>query len=549
VLKNSIIEHCWQSDQQRKQEVKTFTTNPTINDYHYDNRGNLTQITENGLLKQSFTFDATGMMTQAFTQGKGMAEYSYNGFKKRVGMAESLNSLATATPTPHMPTASIQDPTSEVKYVLDMTRPYNNLLATRGTNQPTQSFVWGGSLLSAITNSDASNGANTSANASTSHYLQDHLGSPIRLLGDNNDNNPFAYDVFGEQITSPSAIQPFGFTGYQTDAVSGMHYAQARYYDPAIARFASEDTVRDGMNYYQYCYANPLRFVDLNGLWGKDIHEFITEEASENLRENLGINLDALLGEGFVAGLLYYNNAVDSFSSGLNFMPIIGNQGYHFDRLHQKGLDSRWVYAEAHLQFAINLALGYGNFGTHRLPYSWLLSSINNLSGVSLFPPIGVHQIYELHIGGHLHAAFGTGSMPILSSELAMQHPELRLEIVTMHLGAALHGIQDYHAHGLIDAGHLGIFGHAFHPLLYLIGLGVTPDSYNYEWIGDSRRLLRRTNAGQEYNTRILAAVSDSEMFLLRFIVGVIDGMRVLAANSISNQAALWPHLLFVCVE
>ena len=241
----------------------TAATTPTINDYHYDNRGNLTQITENGLLKQSFTFDATGMMTQAFTQGKGMAEYTYNGFKKRVGKIENLNSLATATPTPQTPTARIQDPTGEVKYVLDMTWQYDNLLATKGTNQPTQSFIWGGSLLS------------VNESSQSLHYLNDHLGSPIRLLGNNGDigdSDPFAYDVFGKQIATPSVVQPFGFTGYQTDAVSGMQYAQARYYDPAMARFVSEDILKGlvaeplSLNQYNYALSNPLKFIDLDGL-------------------------------------------------------------------------------------------------------------------------------------------------------------------------------------------------------------------------------------------------------------------------------------------
>jgi len=152
-----------------------------------------------------------------------------------------------------------------VKYVLDMTRPYDNLLAAKGTNQPSQNFVWGGSLLSA-----------SEGNEST-HYLNDHLGSPIRLLdgsvdsGDSGHGDPFAYDVFGEQIVAPSVAQPFGFAGYQTDAVSGMQYAQARYYDSAVARFASVDVLKGyistpaSLNSYVYCVNNPLGHVDLDG--------------------------------------------------------------------------------------------------------------------------------------------------------------------------------------------------------------------------------------------------------------------------------------------
>ena len=50
-----------------------------------------------------------------------------------------------------------------------------------------------------------------------------------------------------------------------------MLYAQARYYDPRNGRFNAEDTVRDGLNWYEYARSNPLRFVDKNGLWCEDV--------------------------------------------------------------------------------------------------------------------------------------------------------------------------------------------------------------------------------------------------------------------------------------
>ena len=50
-------------------------------------------------------------------------------------------------------------------------------------------------------------------------------------------------------------------------------YAQARYYLPKIGRFAEEDSNKgngylpESLNYYVYCYNNPLNFVDLNGCY------------------------------------------------------------------------------------------------------------------------------------------------------------------------------------------------------------------------------------------------------------------------------------------
>jgi len=78
-----------------------------------------------------------------------------------MGRASSLIRLETLQDT------GMPDPTREMRYILDLTRPYNNLLATEGAQN--QSFVWGNELLMA-------------EGEKPFGYLQDHLGSPIRLI-------------------------------------------------------------------------------------------------------------------------------------------------------------------------------------------------------------------------------------------------------------------------------------------------------------------------------------------------------------------------------
>ena len=74
-------------------------------------------------------------MIEAVT-GKGKAEYAYNGFLKRVKKLEQLD--VSGTPA---------DPLSAIKYTLDLTRPYNDLLSTSGAVN--QRYVWSGELLAA----------------------------------------------------------------------------------------------------------------------------------------------------------------------------------------------------------------------------------------------------------------------------------------------------------------------------------------------------------------------------------------------------------------
>ena len=67
-------------------------------------------------------------------------------------------------------------------------------------------------------------------------------------------------------------LQPFGFTGYQTDVTGGFYFAQARRYDASTGRFISEDKVKGfadapfTLNPYSYCWNKPMELVDLNGL-------------------------------------------------------------------------------------------------------------------------------------------------------------------------------------------------------------------------------------------------------------------------------------------
>lgn len=64
---------------------------------------------------------------------------------------------------------------------------------------------------------------------------------------------------------------PIRYAGYQWDKEEGLYYLNARYYDPKIARFLSEDTYRGdpndplSLNLYSYVSNNPIRYYDPTG--------------------------------------------------------------------------------------------------------------------------------------------------------------------------------------------------------------------------------------------------------------------------------------------
>ena len=109
------------------------------------------------------------------------------------------------------------------------------------------------------------------------YYLHDDLGSPIRITSDHWVNEEtFVYDEFGIPLHKHTSSQPFGFTGYQLDDISGTLFAQARQYSPEQGRFISEDRIKGAqthpftLNQYTYCWNQPMKYVDLDGLFPTD---------------------------------------------------------------------------------------------------------------------------------------------------------------------------------------------------------------------------------------------------------------------------------------
>ena len=57
------------------------------------------------------------------------------------------------------------------------------------------------------------------------------------------------------------------FTNHEYDAVLGVYYAKARFYDPELGRFLATDPMRQGNNWYTYVENNPIKYIDPDGMW------------------------------------------------------------------------------------------------------------------------------------------------------------------------------------------------------------------------------------------------------------------------------------------
>lgn len=237
--------------------------------YQYDRRGNLCRVLENDTVRDEYTYGAINRLEQ-MTNFKGQtARYIYNGLGYRVGKELQNDTLHS---------------TDKIKYVLDFTRSYDNLLQKTEGNH-IQNYFWDMGM-AVLSGEEQDNEA---------FYLLDDLGSPIRLMkytGDLIDS--YGYDEFGRDIYGNQADkQPFGFTGYQYDQISELYFAQAREYDSSIGRFHAADPYKgiqsnaDTLNAYLYCINNPLIYIDpwgfapawLEGIW---VHMQIERELRTN---------------------------------------------------------------------------------------------------------------------------------------------------------------------------------------------------------------------------------------------------------------------------
>jgi RHS repeat-associated protein len=101
------------------------------------------------------------------------------------------------------------------------------------------------------------------------YYLSDGIRSITSLSNSAGAlANTYTYDSFGKLTTSTGTLtNPFQFTAREFDQESGIYYYRARYYDPQIGRFASEDPARffAGSNFYDYVLNNPTDLVDPTG--------------------------------------------------------------------------------------------------------------------------------------------------------------------------------------------------------------------------------------------------------------------------------------------
>jgi RHS repeat-associated protein len=105
--------------------------------------------------------------------------------------------------------------------------------------------------------------------AGVRNFLTDALGSTVALTDSTGTTQTqYTYEPFGKMTASgASNTSTFQYTGRENDG-TGLYYYRARYYNPVLERFISEDPLDFGggdVNLYAYAGASPTNEVDPSG--------------------------------------------------------------------------------------------------------------------------------------------------------------------------------------------------------------------------------------------------------------------------------------------
>ena len=210
--------------------------------YIYDANGNqITKTTDDKT--ETYTYDGLNQLI-GFTDGETVASYAYN-----------VDGLRIKKTVDDKTIHHVWDGSQQIIADVVDNEFYEANCYLRGTNL--------------VATYNYQNGVKSGY----TYYTQNAHGDVVNLTDETGAvTKSYTYDAFGvEQNIDDADDNAFRYCGEYYDSESGTIYLRARYYDPAIGRFISRDSVTGentdplSLNLYTYCHNNPIIGIDPSG--------------------------------------------------------------------------------------------------------------------------------------------------------------------------------------------------------------------------------------------------------------------------------------------
>ena len=254
-----------------------------IEEYEYDAYGNCTRMVRNGKVTEytynvldqiiakrvrtgnewketSYTYDKSGRLIR--TEGEENTERLYDVCGNLTSVRTDKGELVLTNNSLGY-VVSESDKNGSRQLAVDFSRSHNNILALYDGDK-CKEFIWDGRLAAEISDEEKHT------------YLTDEKGSINKALSKDSDwldmTDSVEYDSYGAAVNGDPETLPFGYTGLYNNKAAGTWRTGSREYDPVSGRFMARDKdiyMRDHrpetLNLYQYCYGNPVIWIDPDG--------------------------------------------------------------------------------------------------------------------------------------------------------------------------------------------------------------------------------------------------------------------------------------------
>ena len=306
--------------------------------YSYDNNGN--QIRKDQSRDDLTSKSKMGLSLATANSSYGYEKFTYNGFNQLTAFEDEAGNKAT------------------YEYYSD------GLRLSKTVNGAKSSYIWTDNNLSMEIKSDEvisyakAPGYMRTGSSKDSLYRNDKLylfnghGDVTSMVDKSGKvTKTYSYDAFGNEVNrDKNDTNPFRYCGEYWDNETESIYLRARYYNPSIGRFTTEDThwnsinliygdkeykkdetkypdinaILQSSNLYWYCMGNPIKYTDKNGSTSEaEAEKIIKDNAATIIKAGKKFNVNPAI----IAGCIYAEQTMNVDAKDKYIDPLVYSYG------------------------------------------------------------------------------------------------------------------------------------------------------------------------------------------------------------------------------